>query len=144
MKDVKYIAIDEIATKKRIRYILLKRPENLDPNKGEPQRLERALKMNEDLSMIYYLKEELHTLWEEEELEQAQGKLLDLIVFMESTQHNELKRFIKSLRKHAWNILNWYDYPITTGRLEEINNKIKTLEQSIKIFTTNMRKIFKK
>ncbi|MDO4588177.1 MAG: transposase [Planctomycetia bacterium] len=59
---------DEKSELKGIRYILLKRPENLDPNKGEPQRLEKALKMNEDLSMIYYLKEELHSLWEEDEL----------------------------------------------------------------------------
>ncbi|MDO4588208.1 MAG: transposase [Planctomycetia bacterium] len=51
------------------------------------------------------------------------------MVFMESTQHNDLKRFAKSLRKHAWNILDWYDCPITTGPLEGINNKIKTLKR---------------
>lgn len=120
---------DEKSELKGIRFILLKRPENLDRAKGEPQRRKRTLKANEDLATLYYLKEELHSLWDENEESAAQGKLLDLIAFMESTQLHELKGFARCLGKHARNILNWYTHHITTGRLEGVNNKIKTLKR---------------
>jgi len=35
----------------------------------------------------------------------------------------------KTLQKHRNGILNWYDYPISTGPLEGTNNKIKTLKR---------------
>ena len=39
--------------------MLLKRPENLDPTRNQPQRLEEALRLNEPLAIAYYLKEDL-------------------------------------------------------------------------------------
>ena len=35
----------------------------------------------------------------------------------------------KTLRLHAWGILAYYDYPISTGPLEGTNNKIKTMKR---------------
>jgi transposase len=32
-----------------------------------------------------------------------------------------------TLEKYRFGILNWYKYPITSGQLEGINNKIKAL-----------------
>ena len=43
---------------KGIRRLLLKRPENLDPTRNEPERLEEALRLNEPPAIAYYLKEE--------------------------------------------------------------------------------------
>ena len=40
-----------------------------------------------------------------------------------------LKNFAKTLRRHAWGILAYYDYPISTGPLEGTNNKIKTMKR---------------
>jgi transposase len=34
-----------------------------------------------------------------------------------------------TLRLYARGILAWYDYPISTGRLEGTNNKIKTMKR---------------
>ena len=48
---------------KGIRWLLLKNPENLDPKKKEPQRLERALQLNEPLAIVYYIKEDLRQIW---------------------------------------------------------------------------------
>ena len=49
---------------KGVRWLLLKRPENLDPSHQEPQRLREALRLNEPLATAYYLKEELSEIWE--------------------------------------------------------------------------------
>lgn len=35
----------------------------------------------------------------------------------------------KTLRMHAQGILNYFRHPISTGKLEGINNKIKTLKR---------------
>jgi transposase len=48
---------------KGTRWLLLKNPENLDPKKKERERLEEALRMNQPLATVYYLKEDLRQLW---------------------------------------------------------------------------------
>jgi len=48
---------------KGARWLLLKRPENLDPTRHEPKRLQEALRLNEPLATAYYLKEELNEVW---------------------------------------------------------------------------------
>src|SRR5947208_2067360 len=50
---------------KGTRWLLLKNPENLDPRKKERQRLEEALRMNQPLATVYYLKEDLRQIWEQ-------------------------------------------------------------------------------
>ena len=114
---------------KGVRWLLLKRPENLDPARHEPQRLAEALRLNAPLATAYYLKEELQEIWEQEDQETAQALLLDWITFAESTGIRMLQDFAKTLRFHAWGILAYYDYPISTGPLEGTNNKIKTMKR---------------
>ena len=120
---------DERHALKGMKYILLKRPEKHDSSKGEPERLRRTLEANQDLNTLYYLKEELHSLWDEEERDVAQGRMLDVISYMFSLSIPYLKRFAKSLRDHALGILAWFDYQITTGPLEGLNNKIKVIKR---------------
>ena len=43
---------------KGTRWLLLKNPENLDPKRNERERLEEALRMNQPLATVYYLKED--------------------------------------------------------------------------------------
>ena len=49
-------------------------------------------------------------------------------MYAESTGIRMLHKFAKTLRFHAFGILAWYDYPISTGPLEGTNNKIKTMK----------------
>lgn len=114
---------------KGIRWLLLKRPENLDPTRNEPKRLQEALRLNEPLAIAYYLKEELNEVWEQEDQETAQALLLDWITYAESTGIRMLHNFAKTLRLHAMGILAYYDHPISTGPLEGTNNKIKTMKR---------------
>jgi transposase len=114
---------------KGTRWLLLKRPENLDPKKDEPKRLAEALKLNQPLATAYYLKEDLAEVWEQEDEDAARAFLLDWIAQAETSGIRMLKQFAKTLRYHALGILAWYDYPISTGPLEGTNNKIKTMKR---------------
>jgi transposase len=114
---------------KGTRWLLLKRPENLDQSRNEEQRLEEALKLNEPLALAYYLREDLNEVWEQEDKEAAQAHLLDWIQRAEASGVRMLKDFAKTLRYHAWGILAYYDYDISTGPLEGTNNKIKTMKR---------------
>ena len=112
-----------------MRWLLLKRPENLNPARKEPQRLQEALRLNQPLAIAYYLKEDLNQIWEQEDQEAAQALLMEWITYAEATGIGMLKKFAKTLRAHAWQILAWYDHPISTGPLEGTNNKIKTMKR---------------
>ena len=114
---------------KGVRWLLLKRPEHLDPNRKEPERLEEALRLNEPLAMAYYLKEELNEVWEQDDEESALALLTDWILYAESSGVRMLQKFAKTLRLHVMGILAYYDYPISTGPLEGTNNKIKTMKR---------------
>jgi transposase len=114
---------------KGVRWLLLKRPEHLDPARKESQRLEEALKLNAPLATAYYLKAELNEIWEQDDQDTAQALLMDWITYAESTGIRMLQSFAKTLRLHAWGILAYYDHPISTGPLEGTNNKIKTMKR---------------
>lgn len=114
---------------KGVRWLLLKRPEHLDVSRQEPDRLAKALKLNEPLAVAYYLKEELNQIWEQDDQKTAETLLLEWVAYAESTGVVMLQKFAKLLRLHAWRILAWYDYPISTGPLEGTNNKIKTMKR---------------
>lgn len=114
---------------KRLRWILLKRRENLDPLKGEPDRLEAALQANHDLYVAYLLKEELCEFWNQEDYDTAEGMLVDWLAYAEASGIPELISFCKTVRNHALGMLAYHDFNITTGPLEGLNNKIKTLKR---------------
>lgn len=114
---------------KGTRWLLLKRPENLDASRNEHERLEEALRLNAPLATAYYLKEDLTEFWEQDDQEEAEAFLLDWILRAESTGIRMLHQFARTLRFHAHGLLAYYDYPISTGPLEGTNNKIKTMKR---------------
>lgn len=114
---------------KGVRWLLLKRPENLDPRQSERERLQEALQLNESLALAYYLKEELSEFWEQDDEEEATAFLLDWLARAETSGIKILIGLAKTLRKHALGLLAYYDYPISTGPLEGTNNKIKTMQR---------------
>ena len=114
---------------KGVRWLLLKKPENLDDTRNESERLQEALRLNEPLATAYYLKDALNEIWEQDDQKTAAGLLMDWIVQAESTCIPILKGFARTLRIHAWGILAYYDYQISTGPLEGTNNKIKTMKR---------------
>jgi transposase len=114
---------------KGTRWLLLKNPENLDPQKNEQQRLEEALKLNQPLATAYYLKEDLRQLWNQRNKQTAERFLDGWLTRAQAAAIGILEDFAETLDRHRRGILAYYDYPISTGPLEGINNKIKTLKR---------------
>lgn len=114
---------------KGTRWLLLKRPENLDKTKREPRRLQAALKFNESLAKAYYLKEDLRQLWAQPTKAAAGRFLEDWIEDAMASGIRVLQTFAKTLAGYRSGLLAWYDYPISTGPLEGTNNKIKTMKR---------------
>lgn len=114
---------------KGTRWLLLKNPENLDPQRKERERLEEALRMNQPLATVYYLKEDLRQIWGQPDQETAARVLDDWVRRAEASCIKMLQKFASTLALHRRGILAYYDYPISTGPLEGTNNKIQTMKR---------------
>jgi len=110
---------------KGTRFLLLRNLENLAAD--QIPKLDRALRLNEPLLLGWYLKEELRELWNQPSRKSMEAFLQDWCAKAEETTVGQLRKMAKTLRTHAPGILAYADYPITSGKLEGINNKIKTL-----------------
>jgi transposase len=114
---------------KGVRWLLLKNPENLDPKKKERQRLEKALRLNEPLAIVYYLKEDLRQLWAQPTKAVARRVLKDWLARARASGIRMLEQFADTLEEHQEGILNYYTYRISTGPLEGTNTKIQLMKR---------------
>ena len=114
---------------KGTRWLLLKNPENLDPKKKERQRLERALRLNEPLAVVYYMKEDLRQIWLQPNQSAARLFLEDWLARARVSGIRMLEQFADTLEQHQEGILNYYKYPISTGPLEGTNTKIQLMKR---------------
>jgi transposase len=114
---------------KGTRWLLLKNPENLDPKRRERERLEEALKLNQPLATVYYMKEDLRQIWEQPDKATAARVLDDWSRRAEASCIKMLQKFAATLSMHRTGILAYYDCRISTGPLEGTNNKIRTMQR---------------
>ena len=114
---------------KGTRWLLLKNPENLDPNRRQTERLAAALQLNQPLALAYYLKEDLRQRWLQEDKTTTTAILQDWVDRATASGIPMLIKFAKTLCLYRRGILAYYDYPISTGPLEGTNNKIKTMKR---------------
>jgi len=111
------------------RWLLLKAPENLDPEHDEEARLEEALKLNKPLALAYYMKEDVRQFWEQPGKAFATAFLNDWIRRAKPSGVHVLQQMAKTLETRRAGLLAYYDFPISTGPLEGTNNKIKTMKR---------------
>lgn len=114
---------------KGIRWLLLKKDENLDEKKDEKKRLQEALQINLPLAQSYYLKEELYLLWKQPTAKEATKFLTDWTNRAIATGIQPLVRFCYLLLGHRTGIIKWFKHHISTGPLEGFNNKIKVMKR---------------
>jgi transposase len=114
---------------KGTRWLLLKNPENLDAKHNEPERLAEALRLNQPLATVYYMKEDLRQIWEQPDKATARRVLNDWVRRAEASGIEMLRRFANTVALGRSAILAYYDYPISTGPLEGTNNKIRTMQR---------------
>jgi transposase len=114
---------------KRTRLLLLKNPENLDQGRKEAERLEEALRLNQPLSLSYYLKNYLRQLWHQPNKVTAVVFLEDWLARAQTSGIPFPLRFSKTLALHRRGLLTYYDYFISTGPSETTNSKIRTMQR---------------
>lgn len=112
---------------KGTRYLLLKNEANLTDN----QRINLAslLSKNETLNRLYLLKDQLKLVFYYDDREKCKAALDTWCEMASGIDNQRVQEFIELLRRHEDGILNHADYPIDTGRLEGINNKIKVIKR---------------
>lgn len=110
---------------KGTRFLLLRNPENLQED--QIPKLEEALRLNEPLMVGWYLKEELRELWSQGSRARMKTFLEDWCEKASQSGIAQMIKMARTLRIHAAGILSYAAFPITSGKLEGINNKIKTL-----------------
>jgi transposase len=114
---------------KGLRWLLMKHPDKLDESKNERVRLQEALDLNRSLAVAYYLKEDLSQLWQQATKASAAGFLTDWCRRARASGIRVLITIANTLEGYRIGILNWYDYPISSGPIEGINNKIGALQR---------------
>jgi transposase len=114
---------------KGTRWLILKNPENLDDTRGERARLEEALRINQPLATAYYMKEEFRHFWAQPSVAAATRFLDDWCRRAEASTLSVLIKMAGTFQMHRTGLLNYHRCPISTGPLEGVNNKIKTLQR---------------
>jgi transposase len=113
---------------KGTKYILLRNSEDITEKK-DIDRLHAALELNRDLSAAYYLKEDARLIWDCDSKRQASLQLDAWISSARTSLVPELVKVADTVDSHRDGILAYLDKPISTGPVEGINNKIKTLKR---------------
>ena len=125
----KYFSLTEKNLFVGVRYLLLQGKEKLQDDKAAQQKLEKVLSLNQPLNIAYQLKEELRELWSCTTRNEAELYLSNWINKAQASGVRPLLKFSNFLKIWSRGILNYFDHPITTGKVEGINNKIKVLKR---------------
>lgn len=115
--------------RKGTRWLWLKNPENRDEDRNERERLEEALALNKPLAVAYYLKEDLRQIWSQRDKRTAWRVLRDWLKRARASGIRRLEQCADTLEEHQEGILNYDNYPLSTGPLEGLNNKSKTMKR---------------
>jgi transposase len=121
-----------IRTQRRVikgtRWLLLRNREHLR-TRADRVRLRELLQANRSLFIVYVLKDDLKQLWRYVCPRAARRWWLDWRRRAVASRLPALRRFVKILERHLDGILSHCRYPLNTGMLEGINNKIKVIKR---------------
>ena len=113
---------------KGVKYLLLKNRRNIR-RQSHRQQLKELLALNQVISTVMILKEKLKHIWTYRSRTWA-GKALDQwCELAKSLKNRSVNTFVRMLQRYRYGIINHCDYPIHTGKLEGVNNKIKVIKR---------------
>jgi transposase len=113
---------------KGARYLLLKNRSNIRRTQDREQ-LRQLLELNEVINTVLILKDKLKHIWSYRSRTWASKAIDEWCALARCIDHPEVNKFAKMLDKYRYGILNHCDYPIHTGKLEGVNNKIKVIKR---------------
>jgi transposase len=114
-------------TLKGSRFLLLRNYDSLEPDRRA--RLDALLKVNQPLFEIHSMKEQLRLFWELHNRKEAERFLAVWCRDAMNSGIKALKRVGKTLGAYRTGLLNYFDHRITSGAVEGLINKIKTLKR---------------
>ena len=113
---------------KGTKYLLLKNRRNIRKPKDR-EHLEELLQLNKVINTVMILKEKLKHIWTYRSRTWAEKSIEEWCLLAETVDHPAVEKFVKTLQRYRFGILNHCDYPIHTGKLEGVNNKIKVIKR---------------
>jgi len=113
---------------KGTKYLLLRNRQNLK-TREQRKHLKELLALNENINTVMILKEKLKKIWLYRSRAWASKALDGWCSLAQSLNNRSVNAFIRMLERHRYGILNHCDYPIHTGKLEGVNNKIKVIKR---------------
>ena len=128
-KEAQTAELTEKKVFKGVRYLLLKGQESIENDYKARYRLHRLLEVNRSLNIAYILKEELRELWSCASLNEAEQYLNNWLKKAWVSGISPVIKLAKRIASHRSGILNYFTHPVTTARVEGINNKIKVLKR---------------
>ena len=128
-KEAQTAELTEKKIFKGVRYLLLKGQESIENDYKARHRLHRLLEVNKSLNIAYILKEELRELWSCTSLNEAEQYLDNWLKKAWVSGISPVIKLAKRIASHRAGILNYFKHPVTTARVEGINNKIKVLKR---------------
>lgn len=111
---------------KRSKYILTMNPENLN-EKGQ-EKLDKLLKVNENINKAYLLKESLRVMYHLDDEIEAREHLESWLTMAKESNLKPYIRLAKRLTKTKQEILNYFRYKVTSGIIESLNSKISKIQ----------------
>lgn len=107
---------------------MLRNRENLKTQE-QRQHLKELLALNETINTVMILKEKLKSIWSYRYRAWAAKALDSWCSLARSINQPSVDDFANMLERHRDGILNHCNYPIHTGKLEGVNNKIKVIKR---------------
>ena len=114
-------------TLKGSRFLLLQNYDSLAPDRKA--RLDALLQVNNPLFIIHSMKEQLRLFWEKDDYTQAEQFLAVWCRDAMNSGIKALMRVGKTLGAYRTGLLNYFKHRITSGAVEGLINKIKTLKR---------------
>jgi len=116
------------AVYKGAKYLLLKNRRNLR-RKSHRQQLKELLSLNQAINTVMILKDKLKYIWTYRSRSWAAKALNAWCDLALSLQNRSVNSFVRMLQRYRYGIINHCDFPIHTGKLEGVNNKIKVIKR---------------
>ena len=113
---------------KGAKYLLLKNRRNLRKRSQRAQ-LNELLALNRAINIVYILKDKLKHIWSYTSRTWAAKALREWIALARTLRNHAVNKFCRTLKDHAYGILNHCDFAIHTSVLEGVNNKIKVIKR---------------
>lgn len=112
---------------KGMRFLLLSNYEKLNPKKQKS--LDCLLEVNKPIAVAHAMKEQIRLFWSKKSAQEGTKFLVWWIMDTVETEINELQKTGRTLLRHWKGLVNYFKHPISNGKTEGINNKIKTMKR---------------